>query len=283
MGGIQVWVKMCRGEGQPITTMQLGLRRIPGLDRLNFFNRKLEASLVLWRKSTKDKWKAWGHFHITPLLDIPIGSKPPDGSWTLWNDMYYHSDRIPQDICDAYKESVRQDKEALEEEEKQNAKKALEERVRQMIIEEEQDEFFQQLHAREEDTEQDAVLQGTRRFKRLRLGEDTMHTYIPIPIQSIPRGGYFTLDVAGPLAGNYGVARPWENIACKLCRRITGQKQFQAQPGNRDAPVWQMRCFDFISGKWFTSGQGNRRRSTSSMLDPAAEILEWVHEHRTCC
>ena len=112
--------------------------------------------------------------------------------------MYYHSDRIPQDICDAYKESVRQDKKALEEEEKQNAKKALEERVRQMIIEKEQDEFFKQLHAREEDAEQDAVLQGTRRFKRLCLGEDTMHTYIPIPIQSIPRGGYFTLDVAGP-------------------------------------------------------------------------------------
>ena len=102
-GSSQGWAKMWQGPGHPIHIVQLGVRRIKELDRVNMWGTIDEACQVLHRNSPQSKWKQLGFFHVYPLYAIKIGGDPPGvRQWTLFNGLYYHSDPIPQHLIDAY-------------------------------------------------------------------------------------------------------------------------------------------------------------------------------------
>ena len=143
-----MWVKMWWGRGHPIRTVQLGVRRVRELDLVDMEDRTvIEACEVYHRTGQTKKWEVLGFFHIYPQYGIPIGGDPPANGkrWTLCisNGLYYHSDRISEDLCKEYKQ-CKKDKAAKTErrrvEELEKERKRVEEALIQRLLRENMEE-----------------------------------------------------------------------------------------------------------------------------------------------
>jgi hypothetical protein len=109
-GSFQGWVKMWWGEGHRVRACQLGVRRVPELDRVNCSGTGVasiqQACQVFNRSKSTEKWNFLGFFYIHPLYEIKPGGEPPANGqrWTLCisNGVYYHSTRIAALAVDAW-------------------------------------------------------------------------------------------------------------------------------------------------------------------------------------
>ena len=193
-GSSQVWFKMWWGRGHPIRTVQLGVRRVRELDLVDMEDRTvIEACEVYHRTGQTKKWEVLGFFHIYPQYGIPIGGDPPANGkrWTLCisNGLYYHSDRISEDLCKEYQQ-CKKDKAAKTErrrvEELEKERKRVEEALIQRLLRENMEEddpeeaFVQRLlrenmeedDPRDEDEEMDAPSLGPScKRSRIQAGE----------------------------------------------------------------------------------------------------------------
>ena len=131
-GSSQVWVKMWWGEGHPIRTVQLGVRRVRELDLVDEWDRtKVDACQVYHRTSKTHFWQPLGFFHIYPQYGIKPGGEPPANGkrWALCvsNGVYYHADRISAPLCQEY-EAWKQYKKAKQEQKTKKAKQEQEQK-----------------------------------------------------------------------------------------------------------------------------------------------------------